>query len=149
LRYSDNNGALQDCCVAAAILAAAATHLELGVATSANKIANALAFYFCAASLNYGFWFVREGLLWHVPRLDSNPSYHGDTLQYAKQLIYNSHPQMTKYCSMRECENILCGYLYVSDLVFVILKGVYGFKFPKRFLEISSRDLTSFLLRLI
>jgi hypothetical protein len=47
---------------------------------------------------------------------------------------------------MRECENILCGYVYDGDLVFVILKGIYGFKFPKRFLEISSRDLTSSLL---
>ncbi len=45
-----------------------------------------------------------------------------------------------------ECENILCGYLYDGDLVFVILKGIYGFKFSKRFLEISSRDLTSSLL---
>ncbi len=45
-----------------------------------------------------------------------------------------------------DCENILCGYLYDGDLVFVILKGIYGFKFPIRFLEISSRDLTSFLL---
>jgi hypothetical protein len=50
---------------------------------------------------------------------------------------------MKKYCIMRECENILCGYLYDGDLVFVILKGIYGFKFPKRFLEISSRDITS------
>ncbi len=41
------------------------------------------------------------------------------------------------------CENIPNGYLYDGDLVFVILKGIYGFKFPKRFLEISSRDLTS------
>jgi hypothetical protein len=79
--YSNNNDALQDRCFAAAILAAAATHLELGVATSANKIANALALYFCAASLYYGYWFMREGLLWHVPRLNSNPSYHGDALQ--------------------------------------------------------------------
>jgi hypothetical protein len=49
------------------------------------------------------------------------------------------------------CENILCGCLNDGDLVFVILKGIYGFKFPKRFLEISSRDLTSssFLLQLI
>ncbi len=47
------------------------------------------------------------------------------------------------------CENILHGYLYVFDLAFVILKGIYGFKFPKKFLEISSRDLTSFLLQLI
>ncbi len=43
-------------------------------------------------------------------------------------------------------ENIFCGYLYDGDLVFVSLKGIYGFKFPERFLEISSRDLTSFLL---
>ncbi len=51
---------------------------------------------------------------------------------------------MTKYCIMREYENILRGYLYVCDLKFVILNGIYSFKFPKRFLEISSRDLTSF-----
>jgi hypothetical protein len=56
---------------------------------------------------------------------------------------------MTKYCVMRECENILCGYLYDGDLVFFILKGISIFKFPKKFLEISSRDLTSFLLQLI
>jgi hypothetical protein len=49
---------------------------------------------------------------------------------------------MTKYCIMRECDNIRNGYLYGGDLLFVILKGIYGFKFPKRFLEISSRDLT-------
>ncbi len=55
---------------------------------------------------------------------------------------------MTNYCVMRECENILHGflYVYVFDLAFVILKGIYIFKFPKRFLEISSRDLTSALL---
>ncbi len=29
------------------------------------------------------------------------------------------------------CENILHGFLYVFDLAFVILKGIYGFKFPK------------------
>jgi hypothetical protein len=48
----------------------------------------------------------------------------------------------TKYCVMRECENILHRYLYGGDLLFVILKGIYGFEFPKRFMEISSRDLT-------
>ncbi len=41
------------------------------------------------------------------------------------------------------CENMSNGYFYDGDLVFVILKGIYGFKFPKRFLEISSRDLPS------
>jgi hypothetical protein len=35
---------------------------------------------------------------------------------------------------MRECENILYGYLYDGDLAFVILKGTYGFKHPKSFL---------------
>jgi hypothetical protein len=44
------------------------------------------------------------------------------------------------------CENICNGYLYVLTQHLVILKGIYGFKFPKRFLEISSRDLTSSLL---
>ncbi len=70
-------------------------------------------------------------------------------LQNAIQLFLDRILQIAKYCIMRECENILHGFLYVFDLAFVILKGVYGFKFPKRFLEISSRDLTSFLLQLI
>jgi hypothetical protein len=29
-----------------------------------------------------------------------------------------------------------------GDLVFSHQQGIYGFQFPKRFLEISSRDLT-------
>jgi hypothetical protein len=80
--------------------------------------------------------------LWHVPRLDSNPFYHDDVLQYAKQLFSVRIPVMTKYCVMREWDNISNGYLYGGDLLFVILKGIYSFKFPKRFLEISSKDLT-------
>jgi hypothetical protein len=51
---------------------------------------------------------------------------------------------MMKYCIMRECENILRGYLYDGDLVFVILKGISIFKLPNMILEISSRDLTFF-----
>jgi hypothetical protein len=73
---------------------------------------------------------MREGLLWHVPRLDSNPSSHGDTLQNAKQVFSVRLLQITKYCIMRECENILHGYFYVFDLAFVILKGIYGFNSP-------------------
>jgi hypothetical protein len=57
-------------------------------------------------------------------------------------------PPLAPLMALRCCENILCGYLYDGDLAFVILKGIHGFKFPKRFLEISSRDLTSFLLQL-
>jgi hypothetical protein len=50
---------------------------------------------------------------------------------------------MTKYYIMRECENIHSGYLYVCDLVFAMKKGISIFEFPERFLEISSRGLTS------
>jgi hypothetical protein len=50
--------------------------------------------------------------------------------------------QMTKYCVMRECENILNGYIYVCDYIFSHQDGIYGFKFPSRFLGISRRDLT-------
>jgi len=42
------------------------------------------------------------------------------------------------------CDNILSGYLCVVTTVFSQQDGIYGFKFPKRFLEISSRDLTLF-----
>ncbi len=66
----------------------------------------------------------------------------------------NIHPGVTlatftHSVQTQACENILLGYLYDGDLVFVILKGISIFEFPKRFLEISSRDLAlSFLLRL-
>ncbi len=114
------------------------THGVAIKSSSATKITNAAIRYYCAAY----YWVVGEGLLWHVPRLDSNPSYHENALQYAKQLFSVRIPVMTKYCIMRECDNIRNGYLYGGDLLFIILKGIYGFKFPKRFLEISSRDLT-------
>jgi hypothetical protein len=64
-------------------------------------------------------------------RLDS--SFFRDALQNAKQLLSLGLPQMMKYCVMRECENILRRYLYDRDLVFVILKGISIFKFPKGF----------------
>ncbi len=141
--------------LATAILAAAVEKIPPwwmqaahGVATmsSATTISNASIHFYCAY---YTHLFVRESWLWHVflPRLDS--SFYDDALQNAKQLLYISLPLMTKYCIMRECDNILCGYLYDGDFVFVILKGIYGFKFPKRFLEISSRDLTLFSILII
>jgi hypothetical protein len=64
-------------------------------------------------------------------RLDS--LFFGDALQNAKQLFFTRLPQMMKYCIMRECENILCGYLYDGDLVFVILKGISILNSPKGF----------------
>jgi hypothetical protein len=37
------------------------------------------------------------------------------------------------------CDNILSGYLCAVTTV-----GIYGFKFPKRFLEISSSEISLF-----
>jgi hypothetical protein len=132
-----------------AILAAAAETIPpwrmqaaQGVATmsSATKISNAATHFYCKY---YAHLFGRESLLFdvllHIDRLDS---VFGNALQNATQLFFDRIPQMTKYCIMRECENILRGYLYDGDLLFIILKGINSFKFPKRFLEISSRDLT-------
>jgi hypothetical protein len=52
---------------------------------------------------------------------------------------------MTKHFVMRECDNILRGYLYVVTTVLSHQDGIYGFKFPNRFsgISCSCRDLTS------
>jgi hypothetical protein len=118
---------------------------------STTKITNAAIWYYCAALLLVLLSLIwRESGLWCewgvFSSLAGLDSVFENALQNAKQLFHIILPQMTKYCVMRECENILCGYLYDGDLVFAILKRIYGFKFPKRFLEISSRDLTSSLL---
>jgi hypothetical protein len=98
--------------------------------------------------------FRRESWLWCVRRVISSlaglDSVFGNTLQNATQLFFDGIPQMTKYCIMRECGNVLSWISLRGGLVFSHQQGIYGFKFPKRFLEISSRDLTSsFLLQLI
>ncbi len=72
-----------------------------------------------------------------------------NTLQNAKQLFSLGLLQMTKYCIMRECENIHSLISLSGDLVFSHQQGLYGFEFPKRFLEISSRDLTLFSILII
>jgi hypothetical protein len=78
--------------------------------------------------------FVCEGESWLSGVLSGLDSlFFGDALQNIKQLLPTRLPQMTKYCIMRVCENILHGYLYDGDLVFVILKGISIFKFAKRF----------------
>ncbi len=120
-----------------------------GVATvsSATKIINAAIWYYCTAS----HLFVRESLLsQHVLLLTSGlDSVFGNALQNATQLLFDRIPQMTKYCVMRECENIHSWISLSGDLVFSHQQGIHGFEFPKRFLEIFSRDLTFFLLWLI
>ena len=44
------------------------------------------------------------------------------------------------------CDNILSGYLCAVTKVFSQQDGLYGFKFPKRFLEISSLEISLFSL---
>jgi hypothetical protein len=116
--------------------------------SSATKITNAAIQHSCAASHD---WFVRESWLCYVlvPTGRLNSSFFRDALQNAKQLFSLGLPQMTKYCVMRECENIHSWISLSGDLAFSHQQGIYGFEFPKRFLEISPRDLTSFLLQLI
>ena len=58
----------------------------------------------------------RKNMWWWICSFGN--SYYGDALQYSKQIFSGRLPQMTKYCVMRECENILRGYLCVFDLVF-------------------------------
>jgi hypothetical protein len=90
-------------------------------------------------------WSVRRVLLSTLARLDSDLFFR-HALQYAKQLFLSRLSQMTKYCVMRECDNIHSWISLSGDLAFSHQDGIYGFKFPKRFLEISSRDLTSSFL---
>jgi hypothetical protein len=130
--------------------AAAKTHGVAIKLASATKITNSAIWYYCAALSVLLSLIWRESGLWCEWRVFSSlaglNSVFGNALQNAKQLFSTRIPQMTKYCIMREYDNILHGYLYGGDLLFVILKGIYSFKFPKRFLESSSRDLTSWLL---
>jgi len=58
-------------------------------------------------------------------------------MQDAKQLFFSRLPQMTKYFVMRECENIPTWISLSGDLAFCHQDGIYGFKFPKRFSELS------------
>ncbi len=83
---------------------------------------------------------VRKKILWWIASFGE--SYHGDMLQYGKHFFSLRIPQMTKYCVMRECDNIYSWISLSCDLAFSHQDGIYGFQFPKRFLEISSRDLT-------
>ena len=128
----------------------------LGVATvqlSATKIANAASTYYLIASLFHVHSLVRETMWWwlalakkKVWRRIASFGDHGDVLQFGKQLFSVRLPLMTKFFVMRECDNILSGYLCAVTTVFSQQDGNYGFKFLTRFLEISCRDLTLFSL---
>jgi hypothetical protein len=60
-------------------------------------------------------------------------SYHRDVSHFPKQLFSLRLPQMTKYCAMRECDNILSGYLSVVTTVFSQQDGIYGLNSQKGF----------------
>ncbi len=133
----------------------AATHGVATLQSSATRIANAASTYYFTALLLHVHLLVREKMWWWLALTKKKmwwwiasfgESYHGDALQYAKEKFSARLPQMTKYCVMRECENILHGYLYIFDLAFSQHDRIHGFKFPSRFLGISCRDLTSLLL---
>ncbi len=85
----------------------------------------------------------KKKMWWGISSFDY--LYLSHVLYFGKILFYLSLLLMTKYCVMRKCENIHSGYFYVSDIIFVMKKGISILKFPERFLDISSRDLTSLL----
>jgi hypothetical protein len=81
-------------------------------------------------------------------------SYFGDTIQDAKQLFFSRLPQMTKYFFMRECEHIptWISPTWISlsgDLAFSYQDGIYGFKFPKRFSELSQAKTSLYSLYIL
>ena len=120
---------------------------------STTEIANVASTYYLITSSFHIHSLVREMIWWWLVLSRKNlcwwlasfgESYHGDVLQYTKQLFSLRLPQMTKYCVMRECDNIHSWISLSGDLAFSHQDGIYGFKFPQKFLEISSRDLTLF-----
>ncbi len=71
-------------------------------------------------------------------------SYHDDVLKFAKQLFSVRLLFMTKFFVMRECDNILSGYLcavttvFVSKMEFTVLNSL------KVFGDLFLRDLPFF-----
>jgi hypothetical protein len=131
-----------------------ASHGVAALQISASDIVNAATAFYAASSL-HTCSFVREMIMcWWLTLAKKKmwlwiasfgKFYNGDMLHFAKQLFFLSLPQITKYCVMRECENIHLWISLIGDLAFSHQGVIYGFKFPKRYLEISSSDLT-FLL---
>ena len=86
----------------------------VGVA-SATKIANAASTFYLIASSFHVHLLMREKMCWWLALARKKmwwwiasfgKSYNSDVLQYAKQLFSLRLLQMTKYCIMRECDNI-------------------------------------------
>ena len=110
--------------------------------SSATKIVDVAFYYFASSSLHV-YSLVREMMLgwlafakkhmwWWIASIGE--SYHGDVLQFAKLLFSVRLLLLTKFFVMRECDNILSGYLCAVTTVFSLQDGICGFKFPKRIL---------------
>jgi hypothetical protein len=131
----------------------------LGVATlrlSANEIANATISYYYPVTSLHMHSLVREKMWWWLALARKKmwrwiasfgESYSGDVLQYAKQLFSLRLPQMTKYCVMRECDNIHPWISTTGDLAFshqqefTVLNSQKGFR--RSLPEISLFSLSS------
>jgi hypothetical protein len=124
---------------------------RLPLQSSATETA-ASTYYFASSSLHV-YSLMRETMLWWLALAKKKmwrwiasfgESYHDNVLQFAKQLFSVRLLLMTKFFVMRECGNILSGYLCVVTTVFSQQDGIYGFKSPKMFLEISSPEISLF-----
>ena len=70
------------------------------------------------------------------------PRWH---VTFCKTIMFSQSSANENYCVMRECENIHSWISLCGDLALSHQDGIYGFKFSKRFLEISSSDLALLL----
>jgi hypothetical protein len=129
----------------------------LGIATlqsSATKTAAST--YYFTVSLLHMHSLVREKMWWWLALARKKmwrwiasfgESYNGDVLQYAKQLFSLRLPQMTKYCVMRECDNVHPRISTTGDFAFshqqecTVLNSQNGFR--RSLPEISLFSLSS------
>ncbi len=120
--------------------------------SSATKIANAALIYYLIISFHVHslmrektwwwlalarkklyWWLASFGESYHSDVSHFGESYHGDVLQYAKHFFSLRLPQMTKYCVMRECDNIHSWISLSGDLAFSHQHGIYGLNSSKGF----------------
>ena len=65
---------------------------------------------------------------------------------HVKSILLSSIGLQSNCSPYPRCDNILSGYLCAVTTVFSQQDGFYSFKFPKRFLEISSSEISLFSL---
>jgi hypothetical protein len=81
----------------------------------------------------------------HTPMQTNNATAHALLTNKILPKALKAVNMRIHWLRCRNCDNILRGYLYVVTTVLSHQDGIYGFKFPNRFSEISCscRDLTS------